>query len=48
MRLTKSLQPTPDGALSSAFAGHVISPAWLSSIVSLLCGSYHSSSWLFC
>jgi hypothetical protein len=26
----QSLQPTPDGAASSAFAGHVTSPAWLS------------------
>jgi hypothetical protein len=24
------MQPTPDGALRSAFAGHVIGPAWLS------------------
>lgn len=31
---TRSLQPTPDGALSSAFAVHVIGPAWLSSVVS--------------
>ena len=29
----RSLQPTPDGAFSSAFAVHVIGPAWLSSIV---------------
>ena len=28
---TRSLQPTPDGALSSAFADHFIGPAWLSS-----------------
>jgi hypothetical protein len=28
-----ALQPTPHGALRSAFAGHVIGPAWLSSIV---------------
>jgi len=27
----KSLQPTPDDAGISAFAGHVIGPAWLSS-----------------
>jgi hypothetical protein len=27
----KSLQPTPGSALSSAFADHVIGPAWLSS-----------------
>jgi hypothetical protein len=26
----KSLQPTPDGAGRSAFAGHVTGPAWLS------------------
>jgi hypothetical protein len=28
-----ALQPTPDGALGSAFAVHVIGPARLSSIV---------------
>ena len=28
---TRSLQPTLDGALSSAFASHVSGPAWLSS-----------------
>ena len=27
---TRSLQPTPDGALSSAFAGHIIGPASVS------------------
>ena len=26
----KSLQPTPVGAVSSAHAGHVVDPAWLS------------------
>jgi hypothetical protein len=31
--LTKSLHTTPDGAFSSAFAVHVISPACVSSIV---------------
>ncbi len=32
-RPKKSLQPTPDGELSFAFAGHAIGPAWLSSVV---------------
>ena len=32
-RLTRSLQPTPVGAGSSAFAVHTSRPAWLSSIV---------------
>jgi hypothetical protein len=27
----KSLQPMPDGALSSAFAADIASPAWLNS-----------------
>jgi len=30
MKANKSLQPTPGGAVSSAFAGYVIGPAWLS------------------
>lgn len=29
-RPNKSLQPTPVGVGSSAFAGHVVAPAWLS------------------
>lgn len=31
----KSLQPTPVGVVSSAHAGHVVVPAWLSYIGSL-------------
>ena len=30
-RPNQSLQPTPDGVVSSAHAGHVVVPAWLSS-----------------
>jgi hypothetical protein len=30
MTPNQSLQPTPVGVVSSAFAGHVTDPAWLS------------------
>jgi hypothetical protein len=33
MTAIKSLQPTPVGAGSSAFAGHVTGPAWLTYII---------------
>lgn len=35
MTPNKSLQPTPVGVVSSADAGHVVDPAWLSNIGSL-------------
>jgi hypothetical protein len=44
-QFNKSLQPTPVGAGSSAFAGHVTGPAWLSLGRSVI-ASYNAQRWL--